>query len=267
MVEFSNEYRLEHWLLEKPQEVSIAIAARAAMRVLPLFDLDISGDRGGTNFHKHLLILFRATNISWATANFYHLGPNFLTAVRPMLAAALKAADNHGLDSFSLNSARIKPAAEAIRAASAFSSADAARSARSSVAETAAATGWKVISIDPARIESQESVMDLVEAPLWTRGIPPDRIIRIWHELKTVLLDRNENWQVWTDWYEARLRGGPVNDALELARVMIPDEIWKQGPAVVNAEIARLIEEHGAKPELPMQHATPPTPPLEPGPA
>ncbi|WP_147262940.1 hypothetical protein [Roseiarcus fermentans] len=65
--------------------------------------------------------------------------------------------------------------------------------------------------------------------------------------MKSVLLDANEGWDVWTDWYEARLdgdAGSPPNEALEIARATIPDDIWTQGPAVVNAEIKRLTEKH-----------------------
>lgn len=59
-----------------------------------------------------------------------------------------------------------------------------------------------------------------------------------------VLLRANEDWEVWTEWYEARLAGHPAIEALEVARVMIAEEVWKQGPKVVNAEIRRLIEKH-----------------------
>jgi hypothetical protein len=54
---------------------------------------------------------------------------------------------------------------------------------------------------------------------------------------------------VWTDWYRARLEGESANKALEVARVLIANEIWKQGPRAVNAEIARLIAEHAPAPE------------------
>jgi hypothetical protein len=82
--------------------------------------------------------------------------------------------------------------------------------------------------------------------PLWPTGVP-DWATEGWQILKTALLDAGEDWEVWTDWYEARLAGAaghPPNEALEIARATIPDEIWKQGPAVVNAEIKRLIAEH-----------------------
>jgi hypothetical protein len=80
--------------------------------------------------------------------------------------------------------------------------------------------------------------------------------------LKSALLAADEGWEVWTDWYEARLAGDaahPPNEALEVARVTIPDEIWRQGPAAVNAEIKRLIDLHTPK-------SVPPTPATEPGP-
>lgn len=56
----------------------------------------------------------------------------------------------------------------------------------------------------------------------------------------------NEGWEVWTDWYDAVLEGHALDLDLELKRVLVPDEFWQQGPAAVNAEIARLIAEHHA---------------------
>src|SRR5208337_5695413 len=65
---------------------------------------------------------------------------------------------------------------------------------------------------------------------------------------------------------EARLAGDaaqPPNEALEIARAMIPDEIWEQGPAVVNAEIKRLIAEHAGPP--PQTQYDTSLPPVGPG--
>lgn len=61
----------------------------------------------------------------------------------------------------------------------------------------------------------------------------------------------DEDWEVWTRWYEARLRGVPtypqlsaeVNEAFEIARVLdITDEDWEAGPKVVNARIKEIVE-------------------------
>jgi hypothetical protein len=48
---------------------------------------------------------------------------------------------------------------------------------------------------------------------------------------------------VWTKWYEDRLAGRVQKDERELAFVSIADDLWDQGPAIVNAEIKRRIEE------------------------
>ena len=64
--------------------------------------------------------------------------------------------------------------------------------------------------------------------------------------LKSHLLKADEGWEVWTGWYEDRLHGRPFNKALEEARVLIPDEIWKQGPKVANADFtAELMKRAG----------------------
>ena len=80
-----------------------------------------------------------------------------------------------------------------------------------------------------------------------------------WRSLKEALLSANEGWEVWTDWYEARLAGDaahPPIEALEIARATIADEIWKQGPSVVNAEIKRLIDQVEESDEVFLQGAS-----------
>lgn len=79
----------------------------------------------------------------------------------------------------------------------------------------------------------------------------------MWPDLRRRLLELDEGWEVWTDWYDARLRGDPVDWDLEEKRVLIPEEIWEQGPKVVNAEIARLIEAHRRRPSPPAPEAEP----------
>jgi len=59
--------------------------------------------------------------------------------------------------------------------------------------------------------------------------------------LSEALHAEGENWQVWTDWYEARLEGQPINDSLEFARAAILNEHWVKGPRFINAEIIDLI--------------------------
>ena len=59
-----------------------------------------------------------------------------------------------------------------------------------------------------------------------------------------MLLDVNDNWEVWTEWYEARLRGEGGIEELEVARLLLPEGVWQRGPAAVNAQIRKLIAAH-----------------------
>jgi hypothetical protein len=80
--------------------------------------------------------------------------------------------------------------------------------------------------------------------PLWPEG-EPAAVGKAWASLKAHLLAADEGWEVWTDWYDARLRGDPVDVELETKRVILPKR-WNDGPAAVNAEIKAIIEEHEA---------------------
>jgi hypothetical protein len=78
--------------------------------------------------------------------------------------------------------------------------------------------------------------------PLWLQ-LQPDRIGALWQQLRRDLLDVEQDWQVWTTWYDDRLRGRPIHRERELVYVQIEQTLWDQGPAIVNAEIRRRIEE------------------------
>ena len=90
------------------------------------------------------------------------------------------------------------------------------------------------------RNESAELVADLSKRTLWLDDMPI-WAGRKWADLKDKLPE-DEGWRVWIDWYEARLAGRSTNEAQEFARVTIPKEDWEQGPAHVNAIIAKRIE-------------------------
>jgi hypothetical protein len=88
--------------------------------------------------------------------------------------------------------------------------------------------------------------------PVWPDGAPKE-LQNLWASMKRRLLAREgEHWEAWTNWYDARLDPAtpipcynPPIEELERARVLLPEDLWKQGPAAVNAEIQRLIEEDG----------------------
>lgn len=85
-------------------------------------------------------------------------------------------------------------------------------------------------------------------SPLWLTKMP-DWAHSAWSKTKSDLLALNEDWDVWTRWYDALLEGHePESKAMAIARVSLSEAIWAQGPKVVNAEIKRLEEaERAAK--------------------
>ena len=107
---------------------------------------------------------------------------------------------------------------------------------------------WKAVERDAGLLmtENEQTSLSaglaasLMEKALWLQGIPA-WAGRRWTEFKEELPE-NEEWQVWTDWYEQRLVGRPASEMLEFERVRIPNDEWKRGPAHVNAIIAKLIE-------------------------
>jgi hypothetical protein len=64
-----------------------------------------------------------------------------------------------------------------------------------------------------------------------------------WAQLEALLLAVDEDWEVWTEWYEDPLAGRPSDQELELARALLPNDLWQQGPKAINSEIRRLIRE------------------------
>ena len=98
---------------------------------------------------------------------------------------------------------------------------------------------------------ARHAAASLARTPLWPEGMPRT-LAAPWNKLKARLIEADEGWDVWIDWYEARLHGYPEpNEALEVARVLIPDTDWARGPAYVNRVIAELIEKHAPKSPVP----------------
>ncbi|MEM8991848.1 MAG: hypothetical protein AAGD08_15705, partial [Pseudomonadota bacterium] len=119
----------------------------------------------------------------------------------------------------------------------------AAYAADAAAAAAAAAAAFAADAADAAALEEGIGVKALSDRPLWPGTEMPEGLEALWERLKD-RLPKDEHWDVWTTWYEARLRGTPANMELEKARVLIPDKDWEQGPAHVNGMIKRLIAEH-----------------------
>ena len=108
---------------------------------------------------------------------------------------------------------------------------------------------WEAVEQDAAFLqtgtdtgeEPEDLASALSQRPLWPGGIPV-WAGRRWADFKDELPD-DEGWSVWVDWYEGHLTGRAVEESMEFDRVTIPNEVWKQGPAHLNA-ILREITTH-----------------------
>lgn len=267
MAEITDVGRLEAWLTTRPPETVTLIAVRAVLRALPSLADALSGD-ADREWSVMVLSCLRAL-----------LAARCVTGLAKRDEAARAAAYD------AASASRILPggaeAEEMVQAAR--SAAFAAHSAdpvgdalvavrASGMAYSGAALAgkfWSVVSADADALERDPDHRNLLRLPLWPDGTPTI-VVADWTRLKGVLIASKEGWEVWTSWYDALLAGRPLDPGLELTKALIPEDVWKQGPALVNAEIARLIDEHERKRERsgggpPQSPGRPPPSGLEPG--
>ena len=81
----------------------------------------------------------------------------------------------------------------------------------------------------------RSKVFDFYLVPLWA-GDRPQWAARAWADLK-ICLPEDQDWDVWIDWYEERLRGGSRGKEYEFVFANVPQEEWDRGPAAANAWI------------------------------
>lgn|GEM_PF-2086416 len=251
MTEITSSRELRKWLKGQDQQTCVAIAVRIALRVMPFLE-------EAAYKYGNIIVLpsLRAVVTSW------------FVGTRPNQEVGFAAARTAAASGFSGTIASLSSIYTA--ASAALSAADAARTANAtSLSSSAAAAGtvaddadfipnvWQDISHDIIFLEEGRTVDALLERPLFS-GEMDLELKKHWQLMKEALLSLNENWQVWTNWYEDRLVGGPrpngrlVIEALERERVLIPNEDWKKGAAHVNALIVEM-EKRYRMPEPPVQ--------------
>ena len=234
MVEISSHVELEEWLRDKPREFAVAIASRAALRTLPaLF-----------SSHDMVLPVFRAAFVSWVASGSSEVKLRQEAAIAA--AAADDVAEGEAPALFVARSAAWAAYAAA-RNRPAVDAADAVRCAELA-AGAARADVWAAVSSDMAMLADDHrrklTPARLAFRRLWPKG-RPQRTTTDWQVLKTALLEAGEDWEVWTEWYDARVNGRRPNEALEVARILeVEDAIWRAGPKVANAHIKSLIAKY-----------------------
>ncbi|ABD05497.1 hypothetical protein RPB_0786 [Rhodopseudomonas palustris HaA2] len=230
------------WLVQQPRTWSVVLAARAALRVLPL-------SRVQDRLSVIVLPAFRATAIARFAAKYPNraigqAAADARASAYAATAATVDAADAaYGYAAVSAVSAATAASADAAYAAT-VAYADAA-SATAYASASASATAYAVIQGDAQRLHDGAMTPEqLASASLWI-GLPPPSIGGAWQGLAAELRALGPHWSVWIHWYEDVLAGSPhagTSEAEEAAFTDLPGELpWDAGAEAVNTEIARRL--------------------------
>ncbi|MEM8626292.1 MAG: hypothetical protein AAGG47_22635 [Pseudomonadota bacterium] len=236
---FNDREAVERWFDSHDPDIAVVCAARAALRVAPLLASDDVGEA------PSVLILpsLRAIAAPWLAGTWPSKHAN-ISAAADAAARAAYAADH---DAAAVAAAAAATDAAAFAAFSADTSDGLAVPAAADACVAAYSTGYTAVpeNVDAAALREGYGAAALMRRSLWADGEMPDALAEAWSALKARLLAREgEHWEVWTEWYEARLRGDPGNPNLEYERVTSPEIDWDAGPATVNAKIKEIIERH-----------------------
>jgi hypothetical protein len=235
---FHDREALKAWLDGQNREVCVAIAARAALRVLPLVVLDAK--RPNTKPLRQIVVLtgavFRATAVARAAAKYPARASELLATAAS--ASAFSAADASASTSAAPALAVVGAAEYAAVAVDAPANVSAFASAAVDTAATAAlayASAWAMASADALFISDGGDALQLADRPLWG-SLPPQWAATAWKSLQAVL-PKDEDWKIWFDWYEDRLAGRGRDERHELAFATVPPDVWDKGAAEANAWI------------------------------
>ena len=243
-----DEQSLRAWLERQTREVAVTISTRAALRLTPL------ASSGTSKRAEFVATMFRAVALGRVAGKYptrvseYRgardaahdaasaLADAYASARRPSqsLAGAARAA---AYVAAAPDVAADAAAARTVSVAAAAPAATALAAGSPPPSGAAASVAWDEVRHDAATA-MRLGADGLADAQLWSRD-PPQWAQDGWVYLRAALPTGDE-WGVWLDWYEDRLRGVSRGEAYELAFVNVPKEEWDKGPAAAN----RWIREH-----------------------
>jgi hypothetical protein len=275
VLKISSREELQSWLESLPPEqgrwVAVAIAARAALRVVPLVARDVPRERNTDNrsFLKLTFAVLFADAV-WRVAGKY---PTRASALPVKAAYSELAYMNVVYADSAVSSVVYSSASVGGPLASAYDYAKSYRAAATATLEAAHATAratnnddttsiWAAVSRDANYITAGGTAQALSSLKLWPEG-EPFWTAELLHSLREALPPDND-WFVWTDWYNRRLEGVSDPEEIELIFATVPEEERKAGAAAANKWIKERLEELQKKESpAPLAVTAPPPQPIE----
>lgn len=240
MTTITNNAELSAWLEDKPSEWARVLAARIALRALPTISREqgIHPDSNPAHRREFFLWIFCAAAMSWAASGY---SARFLRMERSNYREDLSAAEfvNGNLSSFkyadsselAATSAKIavkfascsEPDHHSDGSVGKHSAYEFPRNNSVSVVEGESLEGiWASINVDCEMLAGYNSPQfaahQLAGEALWLdeRGnvVTPEWYSRALHTLERQLAETDDNWHVWTEWYNAIVHGFTCWDIL-----------------------------------------------------
>jgi hypothetical protein len=243
--EVDDRNSLETWFGNQTGQIALAVAARCLLRVAPLAVVQAPLRTRTFQVSDLASAALQAAALARVLAKFSGKAGEFRSVADSVVGAAASAGITAANAGDAAANAALAAARYAGRAASALSAApdqvaracafaaDSAAAASAfaakSVADAAPAdAAWREIRSDLASLQ-EPNFGQMIDLPLWSRAEPT------WAKhasarLRTALPPR-EDWEVWTEWYEERLRGGSRGEAYEMVFVSVPPEMIWEPPA------------------------------------
>ena len=238
--DFRNPEAIETWLRTQPEEMVLTLAARAALRVLPIIATESRQFSDNLPCHHFAILAWSASIILVRAADFHETGE---------LQAATCAATTALSDLWAPSMGSLPPAARAVWRSFDASLRASASTTRRTIAENAALAFSASYAAAPARASSTALAADaffgsshgssrLGQSRLW-HASEPEFVQRQWHKLIDQMRQDDPSWEVWVDWYEDCRVGWRIDLSQERKKALIPEALWNGDPHLLNAEVAK----------------------------
>lgn len=240
-----NDEQFRAWLEEQSPSTCVAVAARAALRVLPLI---CSIDPGNSKQANLTLASFRSVHTASVAAAISRSKPEediFRAASREAYQRANDANISSADDDVALEAARI--AAYSSFAATSPDRGD----SDPSVAALETAQSAFALAANMGVAGLRQSIFADADIPPGPNSVltspvslPPELqeyISRVRRSNNRIwVLTAGGDWEFWGRWYSRAMAGDPLPWDLQREVALIPDEIWEQGPEAVAEEIEKI---------------------------